>query len=93
MKDTFYDLYCEEVKKNEILKKEIVHLKIENASLTRRIVYLESHQEEIIEKKVKVQVDKAQKAFEGRLSAWRKKWIILNLYLTRIAPILVFLLH
>lgn len=78
MKDTFYELYCEEVKKNDALKKELKHLKIENASLTRRINYLESHQEEIIDKKVKLQVDKVKTAFEDKIVGLEKKVAHLN---------------
>lgn len=70
---SFYDLYCEEVKKNEQLRKENKHLKMENLSLTNRINYLEEHQDEIIEKKVKVQVDKVTGAFENKIITLEKQ--------------------
>lgn len=70
---SFYDLYCEEVKKNEQLRNENKHLKMENLSLTNRINYLEEHQEEIIEKKVKVQVDKVTDAFEDKIITLEKQ--------------------
>ena len=73
MKDTFYDLYCEEVRKNELLMKENKSLKLQVRSLTRRIKYLEEHQDEIIERKVNQQIEKVQKAFEDKVIGLEKK--------------------
>ena len=60
----FYDLYCEEVLKNERLMAENRRLKTLNLSLSRRITYLETHQEEIIEKQVKKQLSQVTNQFE-----------------------------
>ncbi len=70
---SFYDLYCEEVTKNEILSKEIKNLKIENLSLTHRIKYLEQHQDKIIEKKVEKQITAIKDAFEDKISSLEKQ--------------------
>lgn len=63
----FYDLYCEEVLKNEQLIAENRRLKALNLSLSRRITYLETHQEEIIEKQVKKQLSQVTNQFEKKV--------------------------
>ena len=56
MADSFYELYCEEVRKNEILVKENTNLKIQVRSLTSRVRYLEENEDKIIERKVEAKV-------------------------------------
>ena len=73
MNMSFYDLYCEEVRKNEILKKENENLKIQNLSLTHRINYLETHQDEIIDRKVRNQIEKVKGAFEDKVTSLEKQ--------------------
>lgn len=73
MTDSFYDLYCEEVQKNEILTKEIKHLKKSNLSLENRIKYMEKNHDKIIEDKVTKQVDKVTKAFENKVISLTKE--------------------
>lgn len=67
MAEGFYDLYCEEVQKNERLTEEIKHLKISNLSLENRIKYIEENHDKIIEDKVSKQVDKVTRAFEDKV--------------------------
>ena len=50
MKDNFYDLYCEEVTKNEQLTKKYELMKASYSSEKRRNEYLEEHIKEKIEK-------------------------------------------
>lgn len=50
MKDGFYDLYCEEITKNEKLLKKYEFMKASYSSEKRRNDYLEEHMKEMIEK-------------------------------------------
>lgn len=63
----FYELYCEEVLKNEELIKEVKRLRQLNLSLTNEMKYLRENHEKIIEKKVNAAVDKATLAFEDKI--------------------------
>ena len=49
MRDSWYDLYCEEVEKNEKLKKELKQAKAHALSLERRLAYMEKNQEKMEE--------------------------------------------
>ena len=76
MADSFYELYCEEVRKNEILVKENTNLKIQVRSLTSRVRYLEENEDKIIERKVeakvKAEVDKVTEAFKDKVISLEK---------------------
>ena len=49
MRDSWYDLYCEKVEKNEKLKKELKQAKAHALSLERRLAYMEKNQEKMEE--------------------------------------------
>lgn len=63
----FYELYCEEVKKNEKLMKENKQLKQQVKSLTNQLNYLRQHMDEIIEKKVNEAVKAVTHEFEDKV--------------------------
>lgn len=63
----FYELYCEEVIKNEKLREENRKLKEQVRSLTNQLNYLQKHMDEIIERKVDAAVDAATKEFENKV--------------------------
>ena len=69
----FYDLYCEAIKENEILRKENANLKMQIKSLTNRIAYLEKNQDKIIKKSVEKQVAKITEAFEEKVISLEKQ--------------------
>lgn len=73
MSESFYDLYCEEVRKNEILTNENKQLKRMNLSLTNRVIYLEKNQDKIIETKVNKQITKVTEAFENKVVSLEKE--------------------
>lgn len=69
MADSFYDLYCLEVLKNEKLQKELKQVKASNRSLLQRIKYLEDNQDKIVERAV----DKATKALKEEIADLKKQ--------------------
>lgn len=78
MSDSFYKLYCEEVEKNEKLMKENKHLKIQVMSLSNQVNYLLDNQEDIIERKVNLQINKITESFETKITTMQKKIDSLN---------------
>ena len=78
MADSFYKLYCEEVEKNEKLMKENKHLKIQVMSLSNQVNYLLDNQEDIIERKVNLQINKITESFETKITTMQKKIDSLN---------------
>lgn len=69
MAESFYDLYCLEVLKNEKLQKELKQVKASNRSLLQRIKYLEDNQDKIVERAV----DKATKALKEEIADLKKQ--------------------
>lgn len=69
MAESFYDLYCLEVLKNEKLQKELNQVKASNRSLLQRIKYLEDNQDKIVERAV----DKATKALKEEIADLKKQ--------------------
>ena len=63
----FYELYCEEVLKNEELVKENRRLKRQVQSLTSQLNYLQHHMDEIIERKVSDAVQSITNKFENKV--------------------------
>lgn len=63
----FFELYCEEVKKNEKLMKENKQLKQQIKSLTNELNYLRQHMDEIIERKVNEAVKAVTHEFEDKV--------------------------
>lgn len=62
----FYHLYCEEVKENARLRKELKHLKKVNRSLSNQLDYLRKNQDKIIKAKVNEAVAKVTSEFENK---------------------------
>lgn len=73
MADGFYELYCEEVEKNEKLMKENKQLKGQVRSLSSQVNYLIDNQDKIIERKVNRQMNRITDAFENRIAVLQKK--------------------
>lgn len=69
MRDSWYDLYCEEVEKNERLKKELKQAKAHALSLERRLAYMEKNQEKMIDDAVR----KATEALKSTISDMQRK--------------------
>lgn len=63
----FYELYCEEVLRNEELVKENRRLKRQVQSLTSQLNYLQHHMDEIIERKVNDAVQSVTNEFENKV--------------------------
>ena len=63
----FYELYCEEVLRNEELVKENRRLKRQVQSLTSQLNYLQQHMDEIIERKVSDAVQSITNEFENKV--------------------------
>lgn len=64
---SFYDLYVEEVAKNEKLTNDLKHAKIENISLTNRVKYLEDNMDAIVENSVQTAVSKVSAFYEAKI--------------------------
>lgn len=73
MADGFYELYCEEVEKNEKLMKENKQLKGQVRSLSSQVNYLIDNQDKIIERKVNRQMNRITDVFENRIAVLQKK--------------------
>lgn len=73
MRDTFYDLYCEEVKKNEKLTKELNRLKEYNKGLSKEIAHLVKDQDKIVSEKVDKEIGKVTQAFEDKMISLQKQ--------------------
>lgn len=69
MAESFYDLYCLEVEKNQKLENELKQVKAHNLSLRNRIKYLEDNQNDIIEKAV----EKATHALKEEIVELKKQ--------------------
>lgn len=69
MAESFYDLYCLEVEKNEKLTKELKTVKSHNLSLLNRIKYLEENQNDIIKRAV----DKATQTLKEEIIELKKQ--------------------
>lgn len=69
MAESFYDLYCLEVLKNEKLEKELIQVKASNRSLLNRIKYLEENQDIIVERAV----NKATKVLKDEIVELKKQ--------------------
>lgn len=69
MAESFYDLYCLEVLKNEKLEKELKQVKASNKSLLKRIKYLEQNQDQIVERAV----DKATRKLREEIVELKKQ--------------------
>ena len=63
----FYDLYCQEVLKNEQLVKENKKLKEQVKSLTNQLNYLQKNMDKIIERKVDTAVETITREFENKV--------------------------
>ena len=63
----FYELYCEEVLKNEKLREENKKLKRQVLSLTNQLNYLQQHMDEIIDRKVNAAVESVTHEFENKV--------------------------
>ena len=64
---SFYDLYCQEVLKNEQLLKENRKLKEQVKSLTNQLNYLQKNMDMIIERKVDAAVQTVTREFEDKV--------------------------
>ena len=64
MAESFFDLYSEEVEKNDKLKNKMSYLKNENTSLNNRVKYLETHMDTIVEKTVESAVAKVSTSYQ-----------------------------
>lgn len=69
----FYELYCEEVAKNQVLENEIAQLKRTVLSLTQELDYLRKNHDKIIEAKVNAAVKKATHVFEDKVVTLEKQ--------------------
>lgn len=69
MKDSWYDLYCEEVQKNEKLTNELKQAKAFALSLQQRLSYMEKRQEKMVE----AAVQKATTTLLETISEMQKK--------------------
>lgn len=63
----FYDLYCQEVLKNEQIVKENKKLKEQVKSLTNQLNYLQKNMDKIIERKVDTAVETITREFENKV--------------------------
>ncbi|RHT97339.1 hypothetical protein DW716_23885 [Absiella sp. AM27-20] len=69
VKDSWYDLYCEEVIKNEKLTKDLKQAKATIRSLNQRLSYMEKNQEKMVE----TAVEKATGALKDTICDMQKK--------------------
>lgn len=69
MAESFYDLYCLEVLKNQKLEKELKQVKASNRSFIARIKYLEENQDKIVERAV----EKATKDLKDEIIELKKQ--------------------
>jgi len=69
----YYDLYCEEVEKNERLTKKVEKLEAENKSLKNRVDYLETNLAAIVQKHVEAAVAQVSAEYEKKIEKLENK--------------------